>query len=357
MKVFFDNSRKDLEAYCESLGVSKVHATALSRTVYKQFNFTPWNLQGIPNLLKERLREDFSFAIPKIREERISEYDNTAKLLLELEDGKWIECVIMPEKNRITLCVSSQVGCKLGCVFCCTGKIGFKRNLKPSEIIGQLIVAYFWLRDHPEWLDKCRLPHSIGVTNIVFMGMGEPFDNVDSLIKSVDILSDQLCYDYSLRRISVSTVGLLPGMQKFLERFPKASLALSLHASSDEARSKLIPANRKWPINKVLDYLRVQRRSSKRDVLVQYALISGQNDSKEDAERLVKLFEGLSVKINIIPLNESGEECMSSPDPQSLQSFRDIIHASGIRALVRFSKGQDVEAACGQLVAKMSNES
>jgi 23S rRNA (adenine2503-C2)-methyltransferase len=255
----------------------------------------------------------------------------------------------MPEARRLTLCLSSQVGCAQACVFCHTGRMGLKRNLSAGEIVAQVITADRWLRAHPEWFARTRLGAGAArmrVTNIVFMGMGEPLDNVDAVADAVGILASPYGLALGWRRISVSTAGHLDGIEAISARIPGVRLALSVHSVDDAKRSKIMPINRRWPLATVIARLRELRA----DVLFQYTMIQGVNDSLEEAAALVALTRGLDAKVNLIPLNPVGPSRLVAPSADAIQAFRDVLHHAGVRVMVRYSKGQDIAAACGQLV-------
>jgi len=294
--------------------------------------------------------ELFGDAQMSVQSEYESAYDGSVKFLVTLADHNKIEMVLMPESKRVTLCVSSQVGCAQGCNFCHTGRMGLIRNLSTAEIVGQLWLANQWISDHPAWLGKNRLPELQRVTNIVFMGMGEPLDNVEAVGRSISILTDVYGPNIALRRISVSTAGHLEGLERLLEIHPDVRLAISVHSPSSVERSRIMPINRRWPLEELLDRLRAKPNLQKNGLLLQYTLIAGVNDSLEAADKLLEITSGLNVKINLIPLNPVGPSRFRAPAVERIEAFRDRIYDAGIRVLVRYSKGQDIAAACGQLV-------
>lgn len=352
----YDFTRQDLEERCIQLSVAHVHAKDLMRETYKELAVEPWMRAGLPRRLRESFVSSGRTDSVRIRELRCSRYDSTVKFLTELTDGALVETVLMPEKARITLCISSQVGCAQACSFCHTGRMGLKRQMTAGEIVGQVVMANRWMIDHPEWGKVWNYPADYRVSNVVFMGMGEPLDNVDELKKSLRIMTDPYGLNLGLRRISVSTAGHLPGIQELLKSFPGVSLALSLHATTDRERSRLMPINRRWPIGEVLGFLKAhyQKMGGKKDLLIQYTVIQGVNDTSSHAEQLLGLVEGLPVKINLIPLNDIDQTRFRAPKPESLLKFRDQLHQGGIRVMIRYSKGQDIDAACGQLVIQQA---
>ena len=349
---FFDLSRGALEAWCLGLGHPAVHARNLYRSAYKALRADPWRTESLPRALAGALEDGFQLAGPRIVASHRSGYDASVKFLVGLADGSEVEAVLMPEKQRLTLCLSSQVGCAQACVFCHTGRMGLKRHLTTGEIVGQLVLADRWLAEHPDWLADVRLPAGQRVTNVVFMGMGEPLDNVDAVVEAIRILTDPYGLALGLGRISVSTAGHLDGLARLLDALPSARVALSVHSVDDQKRSKIMPINRRWPLADVVAFLRERLGPTGQPVMFQYTMIRGVNDSLEDAAKLADLTTGLDAKINLIPLNEVSASRLSAPSPEQVQAFRDVLHARGIRVMVRYSKGQDIAAACGQLIVR-----
>ena len=348
---FFGMTLADVEAHCRDFGVSVMHARDLFRSAYKDGLIKPWTRPGIPLKYSGYCERELSPVGVRVSSEFVSQYDGSVKFIIELSDGRLVEMVLMPEAKRVTLCVSSQVGCAQACVFCHTGRMGLIRNLDASEIVGQVWQANQWIALHPEWLQANRLPAGQRVTNIVFMGMGEPLDNVEAVAQSITILSDPYGLNLAKRRISVSTAGHLDGLREMVKIHPDVRLAISVHSAIDSERSKIMPINRRWPIENLVEVLRELPTQRENGLLLQYTLISGVNDSVEHARKLIELISGLNVKINIIPLNPVGPSRLKGPSEDSLVAFRDEIYKSGHRVMVRYSKGQDIAAACGQLVS------
>jgi 23S rRNA (adenine2503-C2)-methyltransferase len=341
-----------LEQRCLDGGHPAVHARALFRAAYKELAPEPWAEPTLPKALAAALAEELDASGPALAAAHVSGYDRSVKFLVALADGREVEAVLMPEKRRLTLCVSSQVGCAQGCVFCHTGRMGLVRHLTAGEIVGQLVLADRWLAAHPDWLEAARLPRSARLSNVVFMGMGEPLDNVDAVATALEILTDPLGPALGLARISVSTAGHLDGLDRLLDRVPKARLALSVHSADEQRRSRLMPINRRWPLTQVLARIKERQATGAAPVLLQYTLIAGVNDGIDDAYALAALTAGLAAKVNLIPLNEVEPSRLAAPAPDRIQAFRDVLHAAGLRVMVRYSKGQDIAAACGQLVVK-----
>lgn len=353
---FFCKNRIDLEGLLDSQGMSRAHARSLMASAYKEFREIPWAIEGLPDRLRSFLNDHTKNA--KINPSTIltSGYDKSVKFLFRMVDDAEIESVLMPEKSRITICISTQVGCAQGCIFCHTGKMGLKRNLTSSEILLQVIEANRWIRNNPEWLKSLSLPKNQLITNVVFMGMGEPLDNLDEVEKAISIMKDPWGLHLAERKITISTAGHLDGLRAALARLPRVSYALSLHATSDRERSKLMPINRRFPLSDVLGFLREVSVNYEKDFLIQYTVINGVNDSLQHAKDLVELLAGINFKINLIPLNPIDPSRLDSPNPEQLEKFRDFIHERGLRVMIRYSKGQDIQAACGQLVTEKKSK-
>lgn len=349
-RSFWSLAKDDLERYCSQMGLSLLHAKDLFRAAYKEGRSDPWTRTGIPKKLGDSLAQQFSEPIMTVISEHVSQYDGSVKFVVQLSDRTQIEMVLMPEAKRITLCVSSQVGCAQGCVFCHTGRMGLLRSLDPGEIVGQVWMANDWIKSHPEWLLQQRLPSEQRITNIVFMGMGEPLDNAYGVAKAISILTDPFGFNLAKRRISVSTAGHLDGLDELLAIHPDVRLAISVHSAIDAERSKIMPINRRWPLTQLIDKLRGLPTQQENGLLLQYTLINGVNDSLDHARKLIEIVEGMNVKINLIPLNPVGPSRLKGPDKERLELFRDEIYRAGLRVMVRYSKGQDIAAACGQLV-------
>jgi 23S rRNA (adenine2503-C2)-methyltransferase len=349
-KSFFNSTRLELEKTCKDFGAPLIHARDMFRSAYKDVSPTPWSRKGLPKPFAKYCEKNFLGPSLRIISEHLSQYDRSVKFVVELADLRQVEMVLMPEAKRVTLCVSSQVGCAQACVFCHTGRMGLARNLDASEIVGQVWLANEWIAKHPNWLVDTRLPVNQRITNIVFMGMGEPLDNVPAVAKTISILTDPYGLNLAIRRISVSTAGHLDGLDELVKLHPNVRLAISVHSAIDTERSKIMPINRRWPLAQLIEKLRSLPTQQANGLLIQYTLISGVNDSLNHADKLVQLLEGLKVKINIIPLNPVGPSRMKAPETQQLELFRDQIYKSGVQVMVRYSKGQDIAAACGQLV-------
>lgn len=272
--------------------------------------------------------------------------DQTRKYLFALDDGELIETVLIRQPTRWTLCVSSQVGCALGCKFCRTGQMGFTRNLRAWEIAGQVLAVKddIAASSTTEFSDPPQ-----DFSNIVFMGMGEPLANLQQVIRAVAVLNDDLGLNYSPRKITVSTAGLAPAIAEFGRSGAGANLALSLNATTDDVRSELMPVNRTWPIASLLEALRSYPLKKGRRITIEYVLISGVNDTVQDLERLPQLLRGIPVKVNLIPYNGNPSNGLVAPALEHVLSWQEALLDAGINSTIRWSKGMDIDAACGQL--------
>jgi 23S rRNA (adenine2503-C2)-methyltransferase len=297
----------------------------------------------------ERLRENFEFELPM----RVSRFENSAmdgssKLVMTLADGLEIETVLIPERGRLTQCLSTQVGCAQACRFCQTGRMGLIRSLSAAEIVGQVVAAEMWRREQQGALSEYSR-----ISNLVFMGMGEPLDNLESVLGAISIFTDSQGLCFSHNKITVSSVGLLPQLNRFLSE-SKACLALSLHSPFDAERSKVMPVNKSHPVEQVIQTLREFARTYKRPYMIQYTMLKNVNDSHEHAQALAALLSDLDVKINLIPLNEHEGAAFRRPELARIWAFRDVLKSAGHVVTVRLSKGRDIAAACGQLIKTTS---
>lgn len=336
MEDFFCFTLSNLEARIGALGKEKYRARQLFRWVYKLGNLNFNEMTNIPKGLRTVFSEMFSLGPMPITGEFPSG-DGSVKLAFTARDGETIESVIMPEKNRMTLCVSTQIGCRMGCKFCVTGKIGFRRNLGAGEIVGQLISAREYLKR------KNESP----VTNLVFMGMGEPLDNSENVMAALDILKDPNGLDLSYRKITLSSVGLIDGLTMLDAK--SAVIAISLNAADDDTRSMLMPINRLYPIEKIMDFVRNFKGTKRTRITFEYILIKGINDSPEDARHLADLLKDVKCKINLIPYNPSPYTDFERPDREVVDRFHQYLLDRYFTVIIRDSRGQDVSAACGQL--------
>lgn len=327
----------ELEDLAVELGASRYRGRQLATWIYRKGVF---DLEAMTDLPREFRTSLGARAVVEVPEpERVTpSQDGSQKLVFRLAGGSRISSVVMPDDDRITLCVSTQVGCGFQCLFCLTGVMGLERNLTAAEIVGQVLAA-----------NRLLAPDR-RVTHIVFMGMGEPLANFAALVKSLRILTDpKLGVGYSPRRITVSTVGLVPGIERLGRENLKVNLAISLHAATDEVRSKLMPVNRSFDLATLMAALRRYPLAPRQRIFFEYVMLDGVNDSPEDARQLVKLLRGLRAKVNLIPFNDWEGAPFQRPPLARTLAFQSILLDAGITTTVRWSKGEDIGAACGQL--------
>tara|TARA_B100001093_G_scaffold119710_1_gene112374 strand:- start:96 stop:1178 length:1083 start_codon:yes stop_codon:yes gene_type:complete len=331
----------ELEKFFLDINEPSFRAKQLLKWVHQKGELDFDRMSNFNKNLRNKMRELAVLIPPKLKKVLVSE-DGTKKYLIELDSGSSIEMVRIPEKKRITLCISSQAGCALQCTFCATGAQGFEKNLSADEIIGQLWLANFH--------DKQDTP----ITNVVFMGMGEPLLNFESVITSAEIMRNEFAYFLSKKRITISTSGLIPQINKLADK-TDVSLAISLHAADDSLRDIIVPINKKYPINKLLEacknYLSIQKDS--RHITIEYILIDGINDSLDHARSLSKILTGLTCKINLIPFNPfDGCDYQRSKD-KNIEVFRKHLSRKGFITTLRITRGDDIDGACGQLVGNL----
>ena len=331
-----------LTDYILSLGLPAFRAKQIFSWLYRPDIDSFEQMTDLSKELRTTLAEKcmISSLIPATKE--ISK-DGTIKYGLKLDDGMMIESVLIPEETRNTLCVSSQVGCAMGCRFCLTGTMGFKRNLRPAEIVNQVMAA---MTDMAENNKEGRL------TNLVFMGMGEPLANFDNLISSLEILMDQRGLDFSSRKVTVSTCGLVPRLKELGERVG-VNLAISLHSANDITRSQLMPVNDTYDVDELLNACRHDFPLAKRRrIMFEYTLFEGINDSLADAKELARKLHGISCKINLLSYNPCETLPYHSPSREKIEAFQKVLQNAGYSAFIRTSRGADISAACGQLAKK-----
>jgi 23S rRNA (adenine2503-C2)-methyltransferase len=327
----------ELQALVERLGESRFRAQQIFRWLYGRGVSSFDEMTDLSKKLRARLNETARIASLTCLTQRKSQKDQSTKFLFELEDGRKIESVLMCEDGRQTLCVSTQVGCAIDCKFCATGMMGWQRNLAAGEIIDQLLTA--------------QALSGAAVSNVVFMGMGEPFHNYENVIKACHLMSHELGPNLAKKHIVISTSGLVPKIIRFADEGQKFRLAISLNATTDAVRSRLMPLNKKWPIKELLRAVKYYTEKCEQMATFEYVLLEGVNDSVEDAERLKKLAQGIFCKINLIPYNSTEGEFRRPPQARILRFYERL---ASLRApvTIRWSKGDDIEAGCGQLAIK-----
>ncbi|HXF66861.1 MAG TPA: 23S rRNA (adenine(2503)-C(2))-methyltransferase RlmN [Burkholderiales bacterium] len=338
--------RPGLAALCAGLGEKPYRARQLMRWVHHAGVDDFAAMSDVSKRLRERLAREAVIEAPRVLRDTVAA-DGTRKWLLDVGTGNAIETVFIPETGRGTLCVSSQAGCALACTFCATGHQGFNRNLTTAEIVGQL-----W------WANRCLGRGSAGerpITNVVLMGMGEPLANFDNVVAAMRLMLDDDAYGLSRRRVTLSTAGLVPAIDRLREACPVA-LAVSLHAPNDALRDELVPINRKYPIRELLAAcLRYVERAPRDFVTFEYVMLAGVNDSVEQARELVRLAREVPCKINLIPFNPFPGTRYRRSAPEAIARFRDVLAQAGLVATVRRPRGDDIEAACGQLAGRVQD--
>ena len=329
----------ELENALETRGTERFHARQLYRWIYRRGTTDFERMTDLGRTLRTELRDEFEVVTPRVVADERS-VDGTRKFVLELADRRRIESVFIPDTPSMTFCISTQVGCAMSCGFCLTGKMGLVRNLTAGEIAGQVrvLAAATGLSDFP--------------FNIVLMGMGEPLHNYDNTMKALRILHSEHGLAVSPRRVTLSTVGIVPGLERLAREPLMPNLAVSLHATTDEQRTELVPPNKKYPLAEILDACRRFPLKKRSRITFEYVLLDGVNDTAEDARRLAKLLSGIKAKINLIPLNPAPGVPYNRPSDARVDHFAQILADRHITVSVRKSRGQDIRAACGQLIVE-----
>lgn len=344
-KIDIKNLTKgELESQLKALGSQSYRAAQIFKWLYKVGVKSFDEMTDLPIELREKLKLKFHLTHLTLLDQKRSYLDGTAKYLFKLEDANTIETVILPEKSRRTICLSSQVGCKFSCSFCASAPFGFVRNLKTSEIIDEV-------------LSVKRENKDSNITNLVFMGIGEPLDNYDNVMKAIRIFNDKNAFNIGARRITISTCGIIPGIEKLKKEGLQIELSVSLHSAIDELRSKLIPINKRYPLKDLMAACKDYIDETNRIITFEYLLIKWVNSSRQDAVALVKLLKNMKCKVNVISYNIIGEKDYAPPSQADIRSFLDFLKDSGVNVTHRKSKGEDIDAGCGQLrISRMKNE-
>lgn len=341
-------SPSQMEAFFAELGEKKFRAQQMLKWIhqYGQSDFD--EMTNMSKALRQRLSEIAEVRLPEVVYENTSK-DGTRKWVMRLDGGSSIETVYIPEKDRGTLCVSSQIGCALDCSFCSTGKQGFNRDLTTAEIIGQVYVANMSFHEPGERRER-------KITNVVMMGMGEPLMNFDNVVGAMQLMMDDNAYGLSKRRVTLSTSGVVPMLDK-LGDVIDVSLAVSLHAPNDALRNELVPINRKYPIKELLASVNgyLQKLPDRRKATIEYTLMDGVNDEPEHAEQLAQILQETPCKINLIPFNPFPHSGYERPSNNRVHRFRDILVNAGYVVTIRSTRGDDIDAACGQLVGRVQD--
>jgi 23S rRNA (adenine2503-C2)-methyltransferase len=331
-----DLSPAEMEALAESLGAPRYRGRQLAGWIFRKGVVDVEAMSDLPRDFRTALAGQVRVELPEV-ERRTPSQDGSQKLVLRYGDGARVQSVLMPDGDRLTLCVSTQVGCGFGCAFCYTGTMGLERNLSAGEITAQVMVA------------RRGLAAGERITHLVYMGMGEPLANYTATVKSLRLLTDPQAFGFSPRRITVSTVGLVSGIERLAKEGLRVNLAISLHATSNEIRDRIMPVNRGFAIEELLAACRRFPLPFRQRMTFEYVLLDEVNDSVEDARRLVGLLKGIRGKINLIPFNDWEGSGFARPPLPRILAFQAVLLEHGITATIRWSKGEDIGAACGQL--------
>jgi 23S rRNA (adenine2503-C2)-methyltransferase len=329
----------------QAWGEASYRGHQLYRAIYRQHQFQFQAMTSLAKSLRQKLEAQATISLPKIHTRQYSR-DGTEKFLFELGDRQTVESVFIPEPRRDTLCISSQVGCALDCQFCLTALLSFARNLTPGEIVGQILA-----------IRATRAPQLLGFkpTNIVLMGMGEPLLNLPNVSKALELMSDPEGMAISLRRITLSTVGIVPKLMELAKASAIPKIAISLSATTNEVRDWLMPINKKYPIEMLLEACREFPLPARERFTIEYVLMDQVNDSDEDARRLVRLLSRIRVKVNLLPLNPGQTNNLKPSPAERIERFQQILISRGLAAYIRRPRGQDIFAACGQLKRHTTN--
>lgn len=334
-------TQKELEGFVQSLGERPFRGRQIMRWLYRKGVEDLGCMTDLPRAFREELSQRARISRLKPLSEEVSR-DGTRKFLFELEDGNCIESVLIPEGERLTLCVSTQVGCAMGCRFCLTARSGFSRDLTAGEIVDQILQV------------RKLLPSSERITNVVLMGMGEPLANYREVVRALEVMVDDLGLGLSARRVTLSTVGLLPELGRLFADGVRCRLAISLNAADQQTRAHLMPISRKYPLEDLIRLCKELPLPPRERITFEYVLIKGVNSSLEDARRLASLLKGVRCKVNLIPLNEAPEIPYRAPSAEEVTRFQQVLLEAGYTALLRQSRGADISAACGQLRGKVT---
>lgn len=342
--LFYDLSFADLQAQLKQMGEPAFRAKQIWQAVYHDLAANPEEISTLPKALRQKLNEGFSFTSLETAKKLASSDNQTIKTLFKLKDQRAIEAVLMYYDERQTLCISSQAGCAMDCSFCATGQMGFKRNLSIGEIVEQVLYYARILKTQ----DKM-------VTNIVVMGMGEPFHNYEAVLGAIERLNDPQGYNLGHRRFTISTVGLVPMIERFASEKHQINLAVSLHAANDTLRSSMMPVNKKYPIAQLIQACRNYVAVTNRRITFEWALIQGVNDRTQDAMELVGLLKGLLCHVNVIPLNPTSKFAGQATTRERAEAFKQTLESQGIPCTIRLRRGIDIQAGCGQLASLESD--
>ncbi len=334
-----DYTTEELKSLLVEMGFEGYRATQLLQWLYKRPVDSFYEMTNLPMDLRRKLDSSFSLYSLSIVDVVVSA-DGTRKYLFRTEDEELVESVLIPDRDRNTLCISTQVGCRMGCKFCLTGHQGFRRNLRPSEILDQVIIVQ---------------KQVYKLTNIVIMGMGEPLDNFENTLKALNIMTDKQAMGMSPRRITLSTVGIMPELKMLLEKGPPVVVSCSLNAPDRKKRMKIMPVEKRHPMREAVGLLKQHSRKTRKPPTFEYVLLGGFNDSADDALKLANLLKGSRCKVNLIPFNPWDGSDFERPSEDRILAFQNILRDNGILTFIRKSRGSDILAACGQLRWRHTN--
>jgi 23S rRNA (adenine2503-C2)-methyltransferase len=343
----------ELEHFVASIGEKPYRGRQLHQWIYQKEVSSFYEMNDLPKTLRQRLSEIAQISILRVLKQRVSN-DGTRKFLLELNDKKRVETVVIPQSNdkyaKYTLCISCQVGCMVGCSFCATGRSGFQRNLLAYEMVGQV------LGSNRELVRRLRREGERFISNIVYMGMGEPMFNYDEVMKSIRILNDSNGFDIGQRHITISTSGEVPGILRLAKEDLQVTLAVSLHACNNQLRDKLIPMNRKYPLEQLMSALRDYIDRTNRRITFEYIMLDNINIGYKDAQDMIKLLKPFLANVNLIPYNEVKDAEYRRPSQQKIKAFYNLLVEGGLNVTMREERGADISAACGQLAARKERQ-
>lgn len=325
----------ELKLWMKDNNEGQFRAKQIMEWIYKKHIFEFEGMTNIPKNLLNKLKDNFFIGLPQVKEIYVSKNDDTKKILLELNDGNLIEAVLMKYKHGNSICVSTQVGCRMGCKFCASTLNGMVRNLTSGEILSEILIGEKILGER--------------ISNVVLMGSGEPFDNFDNVMKFIEVVNAEYSLNIGQRHITVSTCGLVPKIKEFADKNTQITLAISLHAFSDEKRKQIMPIANKYSIKEILDACDYYINKTKRRVTFEYSLVKDVNDSKEDAKSLAGLLKNMLCHVNLIPVNEVVENSFKRSSKKTIDEFESILKSYGVEVTVRREMGTDINAACGQL--------
>ncbi len=349
MLNLLDFDRQGLSEFFVNLGEKPFRATQLMKWIHQEAVLDFDAMTNLSKALRQQLKEIACISLPQVQTTQVSQ-DGTHKWLLKLDNDNAVEMVFIPEDDRGTLCISSQVGCALNCSFCATAQQGFNRNLSTGEIIAQL-----WLAEHSLRADGYKVEkQGRAISNVVMMGMGEPLTNFKNVVRAMRLMMDDFGYGLSWRRVTLSTAGIVPAMIRLRAECP-VNLAVSLHAPTDELRNQLVPINKKYPLKELIATCRAYAKD-KRQVTFEYVMLKGINDSPSHARALVKLLHGIPAKVNLIPFNPFPQSQYQRTKIEAIDKFRDILMQAKLITVTRKTRGDDIDAACGQLAGKVRDK-